>query len=248
MSRSRNIKPGFFKNEHLAELPPLTRLLFEALWCEADRTGRLEDRPARIKAEYFPYDDYDVNTGLAQLLNSAGKFITRYEVNGERYIQVNNFLKHQNPHRDEKPRGYPSPSEAHEIIDEKEKHSTSTVLAPCKHHSCLVLAGLIPDSFNLIPDSLTTDSPVVRMKQSEIEKLYRECFSRLQPTGGERQILIEFCEKYTPEAITAAFNEAKGARAQTLNYLRKVFENKDPPVQVDPDCEFMQEQRRLYGD
>lgn len=28
MARARNIKPGFFKNELLAEMPPETRLLF----------------------------------------------------------------------------------------------------------------------------------------------------------------------------------------------------------------------------
>ena len=39
MSRSRNIKPGFFKNEHLAECQPLARLLFIGLWTLADREG-----------------------------------------------------------------------------------------------------------------------------------------------------------------------------------------------------------------
>jgi len=48
MARSRNIKPGFFRNEMLAECSPLARLLFAGLWCLADRFGRLEDRPKRI--------------------------------------------------------------------------------------------------------------------------------------------------------------------------------------------------------
>ena len=51
MPRARNVKPGFFKNELLAECEPLARILFEGLWCEADREGRLEDRPRRLKAE-----------------------------------------------------------------------------------------------------------------------------------------------------------------------------------------------------
>jgi len=42
--RSRNIKPGFFKNEIIAEMPTETRLLFIGLWLLADREGRLEDR------------------------------------------------------------------------------------------------------------------------------------------------------------------------------------------------------------
>ena len=54
--RARNIKPGFFKNDTLAELEFAARLLFIGLWGLADRAGRLEDRPKKIKAEVFPYD------------------------------------------------------------------------------------------------------------------------------------------------------------------------------------------------
>lgn len=156
MARSRNIKPGFFKNEHLAELSPLTRLLFQALWCEADREGRLEDRPMRLKAEYFPYDDCDISTMLAQLQHSAGNFLVRYEVDGKRYIQIVNFLKHQNPHVKEAPSTIPPFSEDALIPTE----NGSLKVAPCKHHTCLILAGLIPDSLNLIPDSLIPDTPL----------------------------------------------------------------------------------------
>jgi len=34
----------------------LARLLYPGLWMLADREGRLEDRPLRIKAEILPYD------------------------------------------------------------------------------------------------------------------------------------------------------------------------------------------------
>ena len=94
MARARNIKPGFFDNEILGELPALTRLLFIGLWCLADREGRLQDRPKRIKKELLGYDDVtadDVDTMLQQL-NDNG-FIQRYEIAGEQYIQVTNFLK-----------------------------------------------------------------------------------------------------------------------------------------------------------
>ena len=51
MARSRNIKPSLFKNEVLGVADPLYTILFEGLWVLADREGRLEDRPLRIKAE-----------------------------------------------------------------------------------------------------------------------------------------------------------------------------------------------------
>ncbi len=57
MARTRQISPKFFKHEDLCALSPLHRLLFEGMWCEADREGRLEDRPRRLKAEILPFDN-----------------------------------------------------------------------------------------------------------------------------------------------------------------------------------------------
>ena len=94
-------------NDELAEVEPLGRLLFAGLWCIADREGRLEDRPKRIKAEVLPYDDCDVDDLLNKL--AEREFIIRYEVNGEKYIQVVNFIKHQNPHYKEVPSEIPAP-------------------------------------------------------------------------------------------------------------------------------------------
>jgi hypothetical protein len=107
LPRARNIKPGFFKNEDLVSLSPLTRILFIGLWTLADRDGRLEDRPVRIKIEILPCDNCDVDAMLNEL-SSVG-FISRYVVGGVRCIQVVNFLKHQNPHQKEPSLGLPPP-------------------------------------------------------------------------------------------------------------------------------------------
>jgi hypothetical protein len=70
MARARNIKPSFFTNEELVELPFSTRLLFIGLWTLADREGRLEDRPKRIKMAIFPADNIDVDAALGELESS----------------------------------------------------------------------------------------------------------------------------------------------------------------------------------
>jgi hypothetical protein len=107
MARSRNIKPGFFTNDDLVELDFATRLLFAGLWTVADKAGRLEDRPKKIKIAVFPADDVDVEAMLAAL---AGRnFITRYSVNGVGYIQIVSWAKHQNPHHTEKASVIPPP-------------------------------------------------------------------------------------------------------------------------------------------
>ncbi|MDE9545266.1 hypothetical protein [Xenorhabdus bovienii] len=147
MARSRNIKPGFFTNDDLAECEPLARLLFAGLWTIADREGRLEDKPRKIKAMILPYDDADCNDLLEQLHKK--NFITRYAVDGNEFIQINNWKKHQNPHCKEA--ATEIPEQVMQPADNKEapeKHHTSTVQVLEENNS------FPADSLNLIPDSL----------------------------------------------------------------------------------------------
>jgi hypothetical protein len=110
MARARNVKPGLFKNEVLGVADPLYTLLFEGLWILADRAGRLEDRPLRIKGEVFPYrDGLDMEAMLCWLVDSG--FIQRYQVAGKRYILILEFVKHQNPHKNEAESVIPAPDE-----------------------------------------------------------------------------------------------------------------------------------------
>lgn len=90
--RARNIKPAFFLCEELAEADAFTRLLFIGLWCYADREGRFEWKPKRIKAAIFPYDRVDVGKMLSVLMSLH--VITCND--GVGYII--NFKKHQSPH------------------------------------------------------------------------------------------------------------------------------------------------------
>ena len=75
--RIRTIKPDFFKHDKVSDLKPLARLLFISLWCLADRRGRLEDRPKRIKVECLPYDDCDVDALLWELHSAGLSTVTR---------------------------------------------------------------------------------------------------------------------------------------------------------------------------
>ena len=59
MARIRYLKPDFFKDEDIKELSFETRLFYQGLWVQADRDGRGEDRPERLKIEIMPYDEID---------------------------------------------------------------------------------------------------------------------------------------------------------------------------------------------
>lgn len=158
MARARNLKPGFFVNEYLVELPFETRLLFAGLWTLADREGRLEDRPKKIKMAIFPADDVDVNRSL-QELHDAG-LIIRYMVCDKAYIEIRKFKQHQNPHVKEAASVIPAPGEhsadtrqatplTSSLIPESPLPSTPAVaggdgLAEAEHQS-LVVSGVLKE-------------------------------------------------------------------------------------------------------
>ena len=121
MSRIRTIKPQFFTDEIIAELPPLARLLFIGLWTLADRAGRLEDRTKRIKVELLPYDDVDVDEMLNILADRH--FITRYTVDFHRYIEIRTFDKHQKPNVRESPSVIPKISTENDLRKLSESRS-----------------------------------------------------------------------------------------------------------------------------
>ena len=160
MARARNIKPALFKNEVLGTADMGLTVLFAGLWTLADREGRLEDRPLRIKAEIFPYrDGLDINGYLTEL--ERLEFIDRYEVDGVRIIQVLTFSEHQNPHKTEKASVLPE-RQAESPVESASQELT--VKAPLNNDANTEAAVLIPDSLNtdslvLIPDSGSSDSP-----------------------------------------------------------------------------------------
>lgn len=162
MPRARNIKPGFFANELLVEMDYGTRLLFIGLWTIADRAGRLEDRPKRIKMQLFPADDIDVHAALDCLVDAG--FICRYQCGDDRYIEVKNFEKHQSPHIKEPASTIPPPHES----------GASTMLAPDSHHASRADCGFpITDCGLLTADCANPvqepDAPVQQPQQPQEE-------------------------------------------------------------------------------
>lgn len=167
MARSRNIKPGFFVNDELAECPPLARLMFIGLWTLADAEGRLKDLPRRIKAQTLPYDECDPDSLLINLDKSG--FIQRYTVQGQPTIQVVNFVKHQNPHINERKKG--SALGAFEDRDNKtienqevKRKSRLIQINPDESDTNREDSLLLNDD-SLNPDSLIPDHETLTMKE-----------------------------------------------------------------------------------
>ena len=122
MPRIRTIKPEFFKDEDLVESCNFqTRMFFVGLWLYADREGRLEYRPKYLKAEIFPYEPADVPKMVQKLANPEIEdkpekvFLRLYQVGNKKYIQIIEFLKHQNIHHTEKDSIHPEYNDLNDL-------------------------------------------------------------------------------------------------------------------------------------
>ena len=110
MPRTRLINPEFFLHEGLGNCSAHARLLFIALWTQADRLGRLRWLPLRIHGETFPHEpEVDVSALAAELVEAGS--VQVYGVGGRSYVLVSNFTRWQNPHRNESASKIPDPPE-----------------------------------------------------------------------------------------------------------------------------------------
>ncbi len=178
MARSRNIKPGFFLNFELGSMPPLARLLFAGLWVVADREGRLEDKPARIKAQCLPYDDCDVEQLLTAL---EGEFIARYSFGGKSYIQILNWKRHQTPHHKEVASMIPSMTQEQVMLESSMTHPRVMENASCP-----------TDSLNLIPLTL---NPSIEHDSNPSLLKFQQFWQAYPPNRDGKKPDVEDCRR-----------------------------------------------------
>lgn len=223
MARARNIKPSLFKNELLGadEVDPFVSLLFISLWCLADREGRLEDRPLRIKAETFPYRTMEPSlfNGYLTELERLG-FIRRYAVDGKAVILVLNFTKHQSPHNTEKASELPEPPlETIETIAVVEFPVTSRLdngyLTEQERSDSLLL---IPDSGLLNPDTSTTTTKPKR--RSTVKAIDEEWLASLE--GDRAYVGVDIAKEYSKAKRWAETHSRKCTRKFFLGWLNRV--------------------------
>lgn len=191
--RARNIKPGFFKNYDLAQIaPPWGRILFEGLWCMADREGRLKDRPEEIRAEIFPYDGDRLPDKIECLLNLLAKgpdpFIARYEVCGGKFIQILHFRLHQSPHPTEKQSNLPGPETTVTSLNPNGELNVNSTNNNVENQPDSLI-HLFSDSLN--HDSLNHESK----KESEICKQIVSMFKETCPNLTQIQQLTDARKK-----------------------------------------------------
>ncbi len=109
MARKRMIDPEFWSDEKIGNLSLEARLLFIGMWNFADDEGIIKARPEYLRSIIFPYDNLSLDRlskSLNELLSQG--LIYSYEVNGQHFILIKNFNKHQTINRPV-PSKYPKP-------------------------------------------------------------------------------------------------------------------------------------------
>lgn len=123
--RIRSIKPEILEDEKSAGLSSDAWRLWVSMWLLADDHGRLRGSQEWLKAQVFWATPHHVAVGdLLIELASAG-VIVRYEIAGQKYIEIPNWSKHQKVDHPGKPR-IPGPSD----VFRETLASPSETLAP----------------------------------------------------------------------------------------------------------------------
>ena len=220
--RARNIKPGFFKNDTLAELDFAGRLLFIGLWGIADRDGRLEDRPKKIKAEIFPYDDVDVDSFLGEL--AKRNFIIRYEADGGRYIQIVNFDKHQNPHPRETPSTIPAPAGSCQgnALDMPSRAESPSLTTESSFQGLLTT----PTEAVTLVESTTTPENNPQQKKEEFAVVVDLLAKNICLVSNqvEADMIRDWLAQMPPGWVAGAIRQAALGKARSIRYVDKILQ------------------------
>ena len=96
MARIRTVKPEFWEDEHIAQLPAVCRLFYIGCWNYADDQGVFKAHPVYLKSRIFPYDDIDTAEILTFLHKlEEHKMIIKFSHERDDYYVIRRFSQHQ---------------------------------------------------------------------------------------------------------------------------------------------------------
>ena len=130
----------------------------------------------------MPYDDFKIEEALQVLAkrknNSPRAFIYRYEVDGEKYIQIINWEKHQRPHHTEKDSFIPpyNPPLKEKIKSMDKIHGKTKSKSP---------------ALSNVPLTVTTDAPRKIIKDTDfVEKWNKSLYPKIKMLTEQRKIKL----------------------------------------------------------
>lgn len=156
MGRIRTIKPEFPQSESVGRISREGRLCFILLWTTVDDSGRTRASSRLLASLLYPYDE-DAPQLMDTWLNELEKerFIDRYVIDGNAYLQICKWNTHQ-----------------------KIDHPSLSRLPSPRESSRILAHDLVPSTLDLVPVPSTEDhndanAPLnKKSKDSEVLHIY----------------------------------------------------------------------------
>lgn len=163
MARIRSVKPEFWTDRKLSRLSRDARLLYIALWNQADEWCRVHGDTRYVKGHCLPYDDDLSLSAIDRLLDelATAGHLQRYEIAADPYLYLPKMAKHQRLEPHKVPSRLPEPP----------KLQVTAMSAPRAEKSA-------PDSDEAAPDA----------ESSETNSALQVAGSRVQVAGGKGQV------------------------------------------------------------
>jgi hypothetical protein len=194
VGRIRTIKPEFPHSESIGRISRDARLLFIELWTVADDSGRHRSSSRLLASLLFPYDD-DAPSLIGSWLDELERegCIARYVIDGNSYLGICNFLKHQKI-------DHPSPSRLPGFTE------TSRILASDTRRLApdLVPSTVVPSTKDQKLSSDESDGliPLSEMKRKDDPKIpVRRVFDYYREKIG-KSAAYQLTEKRMKKGIT----------------------------------------------
>ena len=145
MARQRWIHPDIWEHEGFGSLSDPERILFVAMFSNADDEGRLVAHPANLRSMAFRYSDVTLSDVQAMRDNVSRVMgcVEIYEVDGREYIQLTSWQERQHPR-------YPQPS----VLPPCQEHTVAPLTQDCSNVDASLRQDSVVDSIGLVRDGL----------------------------------------------------------------------------------------------
>lgn len=217
--RIRTIKPEFVQSESMGRISREARLLFILLWTQCDDAGRTRASSRMLASVLYPYDD-DAPSLIGKWLDELERegCIERYAVDGDTYLQVCKWLKHQRIDRPSASR-LPDPREGSRVLA-----SASRTLAPDQDQD---QDQYTPSETRRVERS-SNQTPPSPTKAPSASGVWGAPVQYLTSTGlperHARSLIGRWLKGREPEAVLAAITDAQlNAAVDPTAYITKLL-------------------------
>ncbi|CAB3758500.1 hypothetical protein [Paraburkholderia humisilvae] len=229
MPRIRTIKPEYWTNPQVCRCIHAARLLFIGTWSFADDHGNLPRDPEKLKMQVFPsmHDSgIDVESLITTLI-AQGLLMEYSSADGQRFLHIPTFTKHQVINRPSKPQ-YPQPEKTlieqymkavNAMLDKAERESRVSTQngkveenhTPLTEHSRLERKGKERSKPKSKSANALCRSEIDRANGhgDEVTKIFvywqeRMCSPRSSLSDKRRRLILSALRQHTPADLCRA--------------------------------------------